>query len=239
MIATFGLAFVAGLLSLLSPCTLPVLPVAVAAAAGEGRFGPLALAFGVASSFVAAGLFVATVGFSLGLDERVFRYGAAALMIAAGLVIALPSAQARFATATGPAASWAGERLDDVSHSGSAGQFLVGLLLGAVWSPCVGPTLGAASVLASRGENLAQVAATMAFFGLGAAAPLLVIGRLSREAASRWRGRAAGFGRAGRLMLGCVLVLTGVAVLTGVDKRIETALLDVSPDWLARLTTAI
>lgn len=239
MIATLGLAFVAGLLSLLSPCTLPILPVVVAAAAGEGRLGPLALAAGVASSFVAIGLFVATVGFALGLDERVFRYGAAALMTAAGLVLVLPSVQARFALAAAPAASWAGDRLDRVSTEGLAGRFVVGLLLGAVWSPCVGPTLGAASVLASRGENLGEVAATMAVFGFGAALPLLAIGRLSRAALLRWRGRLADFGDFGRRAIGVVLILAGLAVLTGLDKRIETALVEVSPDWLTRLTTAI
>ena len=52
--------------------------------------------------------------------------------------------------------------------AGLPGQFGLGLLLGAIWSPCVGPTLGAASVLAAKGENLGQVALTMLVFGIGA-----------------------------------------------------------------------
>ena len=64
--------------------------------------------------------------------------------------------------------------------SGLAGQFAVGLLLGAVWSPCVGPTLGAASLLASQGKDLPQVALTMVVFGIGAAVPLILLGLLSR-----------------------------------------------------------
>lgn len=239
MLATLGLAFVAGLLSLLSPCTLPIAPIAVAAAATEHRLGPVALAAGVALSFVAVGLFVATIGFSLGLDERVFRAVAAVLMIVVGVVLLAPAAQARFATAAGPASAWAGERLDLVSRSGLTGQFVVGLLLGAVWSPCVGPTLGAASVLASRSENLGQVALTMTAFGIGAALPLLLIGLVSREALMRWRGELARFGRGGRLALGAVLLVAGLAVLTGLDKVVETALVDASPDWLTRLTTSI
>ncbi len=238
MIATLGLAFLAGLLTLLSPCTLPIAPLAVAAAANEHRLGPLALAGGVALSFVAIGLFVATIGFALGLDERVFRYGAGALMVAAGALLLAPAAQARFATAAGPAADWASGRLDLVSRAGLPGQLVVGLLLGAVWSPCVGPTLGAASVLASRGENLPQVALTMAVFGLGAALPLLAIGLASRAALMRWRGGLARFGQAGRMALGLLLVVTGLAVLAGVDKILETALVEASPDWLNRLTTA-
>ncbi|WP_020178011.1 cytochrome c biogenesis protein CcdA [Methylopila sp. M107] len=239
MAATLGLAFLAGLLSLLSPCTLPIAPIAVAAAATEHRLGPVALAAGVALSFVAVGLFIATIGFSLGLDERIFRSVAAMMMIAVGVVLLAPAAQARLATAAAPAGAWAGDRLDLVSRAGLTGQFVVGLLLGAVWSPCVGPTLGAASVLASRSENLGQVALTMTAFGIGAALPLLSIGLVSREALARWRGGLARFGRGGRIALGAALLVAGLAVLTGLDKVVETALVEISPDWLTRLTTSI
>lgn len=239
MIASAGLAFLAGVLSLLSPCTLPIVPIAVAAAATEHRMGPVALAAGLAMAYVALGVFIASVGFSLGLDERIFRWTAAALMIAFGAVLALPAAQERFAMAAAPAGAWASERLDGARKGGLLGQFLVGMLLGAVWSPCVGPTLGAASVLASRGESLGQVTLIMTAFGLGAAAPLLAIGALSREMLARWRAGLSGFGRAGRLALGLLLIATGLAVLTGLDKLVETALVEASPDWLTRLTTSL
>ena len=71
---------------------------------------------------------------------------------------------------------WAEQRLAGFSASGFKGQLGVGALLGMAWSPCVGPTLGAASLLASQAKDLPQVAATMLLFGLGAASPLLVIG---------------------------------------------------------------
>lgn len=239
MIATLGLAFLAGILTLLSPCTLPIAPLVVAAAATEHKLGPVALAAGVAASFVTLGLFIATIGFSTGIDERVFRTIAAALMLAIGAVLALPAAQERFALAAAPVGAWAAERLEGTSRAGLAGQFGVGLLLGAVWTPCVGPTLGAASVLASRGEDLASVAMTMAAFGIGAALPLLLIGVLSRDVLQRWRGGLAGIGRAGKVALGIVLILAGAAVLTGLDKIAETALVERSPEWLTRLTTSI
>lgn len=239
MIASVGLAFLAGLLSLLSPCTLPIAPIAVAAAATEHRLGPVALACGVALSFVTIGLFIATLGFSIGLDERVFRSAAAVVMIAFGAILLLPAAQERFALAAAPVGAWGADRLDAASRRGLSGQFVVGLLLGAVWSPCVGPTLGAASVLASRGEDLGSVALVMAAFGIGAATPLLLIGLVSREALMRWRGGLAGFGRGGRIALGAALLVAGLAVLTGIDKIVETALVEASPDWLTRLTTSI
>ncbi len=113
------------------------------------------------------------------------------------------------------------------------------MLLGAVWSPCAGPSLGAASLLAAQGKDVGEVALALLLFGIGAGLPLVVIGMLSREAAQRLRGRLTRAGRAMRLGLGAVLVVFGTAILTGYDKQAETWLVGISPDWLTRLTTSI
>lgn len=236
-ITTLGLALLSGLLSTLSPCVLPLLPIVLGTAASHHKLGPAALAAGLALSFVAIGLFVATIGFAIGLDAGHFRYGAAVIMIGIGVALLVPRVQAQLAVAAGPAANWASGRLGIIDQDGLAGQFLVGLLLGAVWSPCVGPTLGAASVLAAQGSNLGQVAATMLMFGIGAALPLLLLGLLSREAMVRLRGRMMSTGGFLKMALGSLLVAAGLAVASGLDKTIETALVSWSPLWLTELTT--
>ncbi|MCJ2035404.1 cytochrome c biogenesis CcdA family protein [Methylobacterium sp. J-068] len=235
--AGLGLSFLAGLLSVLSPCVLPLLPLVLGAAASEHRLGPLALASGLALAFVAIGLFVATIGFGLGLDTEVFRTGAAVVMILLGLVLMLPAAQTRLAVAAGPVSDWTNRRFGGASGAGLSGQFGVGLLLGAVWSPCVGPTLGAASLLAAQGRDLAAVALTMLLFGLGAALPLVVLGTLSRATLMRWRDRMMGLGKGLKAALGLILAVTGLAIVLGCDKALETILVNASPDWLTRLTT--
>ncbi|RZK83505.1 MAG: cytochrome c biogenesis protein CcdA, partial [Methylobacterium sp.] len=192
MLVSLGLALLAGLLSTLSPCVLPLLPLVLGAAASEHRYGPAALAGGLALSFVAIGLFVATIGFGLGLDGDVFRRVAAILLILVGLVLLVPMAQTRLAVAAGPVANWTEARFGGFSATGLWGQLGVGLLLGAVWSPCVGPTLGAASILAAQGRDLGAVGLTMLVFGLGAALPLLILGALSRSVLMRWRDRPSG-----------------------------------------------
>ena len=101
-----ALAFVAGVLSILSPCVLPILPIVLGAAASEHRWGPVVLAMGLAVSFVAIGLFVATVGYSIGLDTELFRNVAAALMIAVGVILLVPRFQERLALAGVPLATW-------------------------------------------------------------------------------------------------------------------------------------
>jgi cytochrome c biogenesis protein CcdA len=236
-LATLGLALLAGVLSVLSPCVLPLLPIVLGTAASAHRLGPLALAAGLAISFTAIGLFVATVGFAMGLDTGVFRTVSAVLLIAVGLVLLVPKLQEQFALAAAPVSNWAGSYADDFTPGGLAGQFGLGLLLGAVWSPCVGPTLGAASVLAAKGEDLGQVALTMLAFGVGAALPLMLLGFVSREAMMRWRGRLMETGSIVKTLLGLLLVTVGLLVATNLDKRIETVLVDASPAWLTELTT--
>ena len=220
----------------LSPCVLPILPIILGAAASERKYGPAALAAGLAVSFVAIGLFVATVGYSIGLTADLFREVADALMIVLGAGLLLPNLQARLALASGPIANWTDRRFG-TQRGGYTGQFSVGLILGAVWSPCVGPTLGAASLLAAQGRQLPQVAATMFVFGLGAALPLLGIGLASREALQRWRMRILAVGQIMKLGFGVLLIVFGTMVLTGIDKRVETALVNASPQWLTDLTT--
>lgn len=236
-LASIGIAALAGVLSTLSPCVLPLIPMVLGAAVSEHRHGPVALAAGLAVSFVAIGLFIATIGYSMGLDGGHLRIVGAALLIALGFVLLLPALQTQLAVVAGPISGWTDSRFGGFATTGLRGQFGLGLLLGVVWTPCVGPTLGAASMLASRGENLGQVALVMTAFGIGVALPLLMLGLLSREAIATWRSRLLNAGKAGKMVLGGILIVLGLMILSGLDKRIETLLVDLSPAWLTQLTT--
>lgn len=234
---TLGFAFVAGVLSFLNPCTLPLLPIVLAAAASTHRFGSIALAGGLVLSFVAIGIFVGTIGFSLGIDGSGLQKVAAVLLVGIGLVLIVPRFQARAALAMAPLANWADRRIGGLPRGGLAGQFGIGMLLGIVWTPCVGPTLGAVSVLAAQGRDLGQVALTMTVFALGAALPLVLFGLASRQALIAWRGPLLSVGSGAKIALGIVFVALGALILTGLDKTMMTALLDLSPDWLTTFTT--
>ena len=237
--------FLAGVLSTLSPCVLPLLPLVLGAAVAAHRFGVLALAAGMVLSFVSAGLFVATIGFSIGLTGEVFRIASAAMLGALGVVLLSGALQQRFAAAAGGIGNAGNTLIARIAPNGPTGQlvtglrgqFVIGLILGAIWSPCVGPTLGAASVLASRGQNLGDVAATMIAFDAGAAVPLLAVGSLSREVLLRWRGRMLSAGAKGKYLLGGGALAISAAILTGWDHRLETLLVELSPAWLTDLTT--
>jgi cytochrome c-type biogenesis protein len=235
-LASVALAFVAGLLSILSPCVLPIVPIVLGAAASEHRWGPAALAAGLSVSFVAIGLFVATIGYSIGLGADLLRIVGAGLMIAVGVVLLVPRFQLQLALAGAPLANWSDRRLGVSAKSGLVGQASIGLLLGAVWSPCVGPTLGAASLLAAQGRDFGEVGATMLAFGLGAGLPLVALGVLSREAMLRWRTRLTAGGARARAAFAMLLVAIGLLILTGLDRRVETLLVAHSPPWVIDLT---
>jgi cytochrome c biogenesis protein CcdA len=158
-------------------------------------------------------------------------------MAAVGLLLLIKPLQDRLSALLSPIGNLFQSRFGVATGNGLAGQFGVGLLLGAVWSPCVGPTLGAASVLAAQGKDLMQVGLTMAVFGLGAALPLLVIGALSQETLKRRRTQLAKTGNLGKRVLGGALILFGVLILSGADKQLEAYLVDASPEWLTSLTT--
>jgi cytochrome c-type biogenesis protein len=237
-VAALGFAFIAGLVSIFSPCVLPLLPVVLGTAVSEHRLGPAALAAGLAISFLVLGLFVATIGFSIGLGADVFRAMAATLLLAAGSMLIIPPLQNRLTVATAPIGNWLDGRVGSGNRSGLAGQFGVGLLLGAVWTPCVGPTLGAASVLAAQDRDLPHVALTMLLFALGASLPLFGLGFASREALLRWRGRMLSMGQSGKLALGVALFVTGALILSGLDKTVEEQLLRSMPPWLTELSNS-
>ncbi|MBB5503200.1 cytochrome c biogenesis CcdA family protein [Paraburkholderia sp. MM5384-R2] len=238
-LGTFGLSFAAGALSTLSPCVLPLVPVLIASALSAHRMAVIALALGLGASFSVIGIFLATLGASLGFEESVFRNVAALLMILFGLVMLSARLQTVFSRATARFGS-AGQRwLSKVRGDTLPGQFAIGLLVGVVWTPCVGPTLGAATTLASQGRNLGDVAMLMMVFGVGAGLPLVILGTLSRASMTRWRGGLGSAARVGKAIFGAFFVAFGVLALTGLDKVLETAILSASPPWLIAFTTAL
>lgn len=236
-IGSMLLAFVAGLITLLNPCVLPLIPILIGAALKEDRFGPLALAAGLVLSFSLFGLFFLAFGFSLGINEQVVRLVAGGLLALAGVVMLVPRLQARLSAAGGGLSSRGHHYLANVRMGGNAGQFVIGLLLGLVWAPCVGPTLGVAIAAASQSQNLLSAFATFLIFGSGVATSILLFAYGSRKALGERRERFRQAARFARPLFGGAVLAVGVMVMTGLDKFAEAALLGVLPQGLIEFTT--
>ncbi|MGB2202363.1 MAG: cytochrome c biogenesis CcdA family protein [Pseudooceanicola atlanticus] len=233
------LGYLAGLLTLINPCVLPVLPIVLGSSLQASPHGPLAIAAGLSVSFVVLGVVVAGFGYALGLDAQVIAQAGAVLMIGFGLVLLVPRFSAAFSTATAGIAAGADARVGRIEAEGARGQFLGGLLLGAVWSPCVGPTLGGAISLASQGESLGWATAIMISFALGVSTIVLAVGYGARALLQRNQALMRRIAEVSRPVLGAVFVLVGCAILLGVQHMIEGWALQVLPSWLIDLSVSL
>ncbi len=235
---TLVLAFLAGVVSILSPCVLPLAPIVIAGAAAQDRRGPVALALGLALTFGIVGGFIASFGVELGATAAV-RSVAAAIMIAVGLIMLVPAFSLASERALAPLTHWSDVLSRRLPAAGLLGSFAAGIVLAFAWAPCVGPTLGAAFALAASGGSLAAAMATMFVFALGAALSLLAAGFGLGKLALRTRFKAGRTARFGRAALAVVLIVAGGAILTGLDRKFEAAVLQATPDWFVALTTRI
>ena len=233
------LGYFAGLLTLINPCVLPVLPIVLASSLQQDRRAPLALAAGMSVTFVVLGLGVAAAGPALGLTEDTVARASALLMIGFGLVLLMPALGGRFALATAGVAAQADAHMDAVTRAGLPGQLLGGALLGAVWSPCIGPTLGAAISLAAQGEDLAWAGAIMAAFAAGVSTLILGIAYGARSALARRQALLRQIATRSKPVMGVAFVLIGTALWFRLNHTIDAWLLDRLPPWLVDLSVSI
>ena len=230
------LAYGAGLLTLINPCVLPVLPIVLASALSADRPAPLRLALGMSLSFVMLGVGLSAAGSSLGLSPERAAQGAALLMAGFGLFMLVPSLSAGFATATAGLAARADQSIRSDWAASPTGQILGGLLLGAVWSPCIGPTLGGAISLASQGQNLGWVAAIMTAFAAGVATVILALGYGARAAILRRRAMLQTLAERAKPVMGLMFLSVGLAILFRWHHIAEAWLVDHLPPWLIDLS---
>lgn len=236
---TYLWAYAAGLLTLVNPCVLPLLPIVIAAAFQRNRFGPLMLAAGLTLSFAVIGVGVTAFGHLAGIDGEVINRATAVIMVGFGAVLLVPRAQVLLARIASPMADRANAGIDRVRDAGAAGQLAVGVLLGAVWSPCIGPTLGGAIGLAASGENLGQAGFTMLAFGIGVSTVLMGLAYGSREILNARRERLTAWLPWAKPAMGVALLVVGTSIFFHVDRMIESRLLDLMPDWLLGLSVSV
>jgi cytochrome c-type biogenesis protein len=236
-VTILALSFLAGLLTILSPCVLPLAPLVVAASRAQTLAGPLALAAGLATSFGLVGGAMAAAGIEAG-DSVVLRGVSALLLILAAAALLSPVLQARIEQALAPLAQ-AGGAWERRLPKGLIGQFGLGALLALAWAPCAGPTLGAAFALAAGAGSRGFAMLSMAVYALGAAAALLAAGFGVGRLAALGRARTRAAAHFGRVAFGVALALVGFGVLTGLDHRAEAWAISTMPDWLTSFATQL
>jgi cytochrome c biogenesis protein CcdA len=232
-------AFGAGILASLSPCVLPVLPIMAGSSASKSKLGPVYLAAGLVISFVAMGLLFSSITHLLGLREETVKAVAAWMLVGFGLILFVPALKIAFGNFVQPIANFAFRRVGAVKGGSGSGQFSIGLLLGAAWGPCVGPTLGIALSLASTESGVPQAGMLMLIFGTGLVLPFLGFAYGFRKALVARRSSLLLANQHGSRILGGSLVLVGGIIISGLDRMIESQLVKALPQWVLAISSTI
>lgn len=218
----FFLAIAAGVLTILAPCILPVLPFLLGTSGGRSKWRPLAIVGGFILSFSLIGAALATAGTFLGISNGDLRIVAGILLLLFGAALFFEKAYDRLAAMIQPALAKLGAGVSGGSSTktDALSGVLVGLSLGLVWTPCAGPILGTILTLAARTSDYVTVALLFFAYALGAGLPMLAIAYGSHRLQEKLRSM-------GRLqpilnkIFGLLVMLTAVAILTGYDTVVQ------------------
>jgi cytochrome c biogenesis protein CcdA/thiol-disulfide isomerase/thioredoxin len=229
MVLLILFAFVAGVGTALSPCVLPVLPIALSAGATGGRRRPLGIVTGLALSFTFVTVALVYVIQALGLPDDLLRTIAIVGLILFGLALAIPPIGDRMeAWLQRIAPARPGRR----SGEGFGSGLLVGFGLGAVYTPCAGPILAGVITLSASQTFTAGRLATAFAYGIGSAVALYFLMLGGRRVTRRLSARSGRFQQA----LGGVMVVVAVLMLANVDTRFQNAIASDLPGFLVNPT---
>ncbi len=210
-----SVAVFAGILTVLSPCVLPILPILIGRSLISHRYGPLALVIGLIVGFATIGSLIGlTASWVTGL-ANFLRSAAIALLLLAGFSAIFPEqsyqllSRLRF-----------GNWLKEPQRIGLMDEFWLGTQLGLLWTPCAGPILGSIIILAAVKHDVISAFYLLIFYGLGAGIPLLALAYGGRYVSQYFLGL-----RSKTIILqkigGVIVVLSAIAVLLGWDIQVQ------------------
>ena len=212
-----AIGFLAGVITAISPCVLPVLPILLAGGASGGARRPYAIIAGLVASFVTFTLAAAWLLDFLGLPNDLLRNLAIALLFVVAATLLVPRLGELLER---PLAALTRRRFGE-----SGGGFVLGVGLGLVFVPCAGPVLAYITVAAASRDVDAKAVALTVAYAVGAAVPMLAVALGGQRAARRFRARALS------PVLGVVVAAAALAIVFHLDTRAQTALGDYT-GWL-------
>lgn len=230
----FFLAIAAGMLTVLAPCILPVLPIILGVGAGA-RTRPLWVVVGFIASFSIAGAIIQTTGGFVGINPVVLRYIAVVLLSVFGLALIFEQkAQQLAAPITSRLSQMGGKLAGAAGSTGAIASILVGVSLGLVWTPCAGPILGTIITLAVASKDTVATTVLFAAYALGAAVPMLAIAYGGQRVMTRMRNAGPWAHRITQAF-GILIILVAVAMATGIDTKIQAMLIQWYPQGILLL----
>jgi len=232
MLLLIAFAFIAGVVTILSPCILPVLPFILSSSTGTDKRKPLGVVLGFVLSFTFFTLFLTTIVRLTGLSPDILRYFSVVILFLFGLGLLIPQFQVLLEKAF---TMVAGKVPNQSKATGLFGGLLVGFSLGLLWTPCVGPILASVITLALTGSvNSSAFFITFAY-ALGTAIPMLAIikGGQSLLQRNQWLLKNSANIQKG---FGVLMMLTAIAIFNNYDRKFQTFILQTFPQYSVGLT---
>ena len=235
---TLILAFLSGVLTVATPCIIPILPPMLAGSVGH-RLRPLFIVLGSSVTFTLMGGLFSLVGVASGVSGETLRIFFILAIIAFGAVMVDDEINEIYIRYSSKLANSAGHALHrrgniSVDEHPLVGAFILGMALGIVWIPCVGPILGSVLAYATLQGNLGSGSLLLFFYALGLGIPMLAIAYGGKYVSGKveWTQRNS---MRIRRIAGWVLILTGVGMIFGVDKILQKNLIPYFPELETKL----
>lgn len=225
MVLLTVIAFVAGVLTILSPCILPILPIVLSAGATGKRGRPLGIAVGFIVSFTVSVVALGSLIALTGIPASALRGAAIGLLFILGVVLLVPALRDRTELWLDGIRRFVPAPSASASTGGFGGGVVVGICTGVLCTPCAGPILTAVVTLAAASKVTSSVVLIAVAYAVGIAVPLAAVSRGARALTQRLRGAA----RWSSPAAGGLLLLTSLAMVFGVDQRAQV--------WAAQATT--
>lgn len=220
----FWLSLIAGILTVLAPCILPLLPIVIGRSAqDENKWRPFVVSASLAVAVVVFTLLLKVSTALISVPPAAWSYISGGIIILFGLITVFPHQWERLSISLGFSSSSNQLLAKAGQHQGLSGDILLGLALGPVFTSC-SPTyfLILATVLP---QSLARGTFYLVVYAIGLSATLLAIGLLGQRLAKRLNVLADPEGWF-KKALGVLFILVGLFIISGYDKKIQTAVLD-------------
>lgn len=222
------LALLAGVLTIAAPCILPMLPILLGTSVGQtSRARPIFIALGFVLSFSAFALVFGLFSDALGLAQDRLRDVAIVLLLGFGVLMLWKRPFELLVARLSGVVNRANE-IGNRAGAGNLGGFVLGMTLGAVWTPCAGPVLGSILTLVATAMDIGHAVVLLLCYGLGAGIPMLAIAYGGQFMSTRVR-RIARHAEQLQQGFGALIILTAVAMYFQYDSLITVWLSNFYP----------
>lgn len=232
MLLLIAFALLAGVVTVLSPCILPLLPIILSSADSTGKQKPLGVVIGFVASFTFFTLFLSTIVRFSGIPAESLRFFSIAVLALFGASLLIPQIQAQIEMLF---SRFANLVPSNQGKTGFMGGLVIGLSLGLLWTPCVGPILASVISLAITGTVTAQAFFITLAYAVGTAIPMLMIMLAGSTALQKVPWLLRNTGKIQKAF-GVLMILTAIGIFFNVDRRFQTFILTAFPNYGVGLT---